>query len=551
MSNKENPADLHQKEGLLHRNNTTSRRRLLHLLGAGGVAGLAGCFAGGDGNGGGSNNRTDTEPSGDGTSEKELQQSATIAHPDPPVTSVWQLYGNIRPYYTRVVEPLIWVTDGLKIEPWLAKGWNSTGEKTWEFKIREEVKFHNGSTLTADEVIFSFKKFFEKNEWATGFLNLKPEGITKVDDSTVEFENTDPFPVFPESIAINAIAIQHPDAADKEHEVIGTGPYQVDEVKPDQFLKTVAFDKYWNGTPKTPELTFQSIVDANTRVLSLKNHEIDIAFSPPKGKVGSLRNAENIDVITKADPRVGYFGINIYNSPIDDVKLRRGLNYAVSQELIVKTLLNGIGEPAKGPISPLISWSAHKSLPDYGPDKDKARNLIKQSDYNGEALKLGVSKNRTDNKLLAEHFKQVAEEVGVTIDIQLMEEAAYDELIQTGDFHLRLMEIGTRSGAADYIMFDLFHTKGLYNQAQYKKNGTGLFNLGGEVDSLIDKGQQTADTDVKKEAYGEAIHRIMENAVIIPIYYKEYVVAKRNDIEGIDLSPIDDMVRWKGMKHLK
>jgi len=521
---------------------TPSRRRLLHLLGVGSVAGIAGCSSGpGQDTEPGAGTETGTEPPT--ATERELQQSATVALPTPPVTSTWQLYGQIRPYYTRVVEPLVWVTDGMELEPWLATEWEATGETTWEFTIRDGVQFHNGEALTADEVVFSFR---QQEAGTLGFVNLEPEGIRKVDDLTVEFENTSPLPVFPGAIAHNAFAVQHPEAADTEHEVIGTGPYQVDEVEPDQFLEAVAFDEYWNGTPATGELTFQSIVDANTRVLSLQNHEIDIAFDPPRGKVEALRNAENVEVLTQTTPRVGYFGFNVNRTPTDDAKLRRGLNYAVSQELIVENVLNGIGEPAKGPIAKMIDWSAHESLPEYGPDGEKARELVEQSGYEGEPLKLGVSVRRTGDELVAETFEQMAGDVGVNVDIQLMEEAAYDELVRTGDFHLRLMENGTRSGSADYILYDIYHTEGFYNAA-----GAGVFNYGGEVDSMIAKGRQATDSGVREEAYEKAIHRIMAEGVIIPIYYKEYVVAKRDDVEGIDFSPISFMVRWGGLEHAK
>lgn len=523
---------------------TASRRQLLQVLGAGGLAGLAGCSQTpgggtetGTGDGGGDGAGTATE------TEQPLQQSATIALPTPPVTPQWELYGNVRPYYTRVVEPLVWVTDGMELEPWLATDWEATGETTWEFTIRQDVTFHNGDPLTADEVVFSFK---QQKAGTLGFVNLEKKGIRATGDLTVEFENTSPLPVFPGAIAHNAFAVQHPDAAGTKHEVIGTGPYQVDAIEPDQFLRTVAFEEYWNGSPTTPELTYRSIVDANTRVLSLQNHEIDVAFDPPSGKIRALRQSDDIDVVTQTTPRVGYFGMNIHKPPIDDADLRRALNYAVDQELIVENVLDGIGEPAKGPIAKMIEWSAHDSLPDYGPDKEKARELVERSDYDGEQLKLGVSVKRTGNKLLAETFKQMASEIGVNINVQLMEEAAYDELIRSGDFHLRLMENGTRSGSADYILFDIYHTDGFYNAA-----GKPVFNYGGRVDELIAKGRRAMDDSERVNAYEKAIHLIMDNAVIVPIYYKEYVVATRSDVEEIDFSPISFMVRWDGLRHLK
>jgi peptide/nickel transport system substrate-binding protein len=534
---------------------TQTRRTWLQMLGVGGAVSLAGC-AGGDG--GSQDDPYDTTTTttttdetttdGDTTTESE-PKAATVALSTDPTADVWSVYGGVMPYYTNVLEPLIWVTDDMKLKPWLAEDWQSTGEKTWEFTLRDGVTFHNGEPLTADAVVFSFEQVLNEWSWAPGWLHLEPDTVTKLDDSTVEFTTTDPFPNFPGTIAHNMVAIQHPSRDREAGEVVGTGPFEVVDRKSQQHVKTEAFDDYWNGDVGLPALTFRVISDPNTRALALQNHDVDVAYEPPKNKLQSLKDGENTDAVTHLSPSAGSARLNIYKSPTDDADLRKALNYAVPQQLIVEEVLNGVGTPAKGPIADSIYWSAHEKLPAYGPDVEKAKSLVDESSYDGETLDLLVSNGLTSGKLLAQVLQQRFDEIGVTVEIQVMEEAAFDDAVRNGKAHIELNASGTNSGAADYLIYETFHSKGDMNERLNEKNGTGLYNPGKEVDSLIEKGFQATDRDVKEQAYEEALQIVMDQAVVVPLYYSEYVVASYADVDSLDLRPIPEMVQWPSLDH--
>jgi peptide/nickel transport system substrate-binding protein len=333
---------------------------MLRTLGVIGGAGLAGCSSDGestDAGGGGdpyedtdTPTETDTEES-TGT-ERTMADEAIIALPTDLTAGVWNVYGGVMPYYSNVLEPLIWVTDDMGLEPWLATDWEATSETTWEFTLREDVTFHNGEPMTADDVVFSFEQILNEWAWAPGWLQLDPEGsVTAVDETTVEFTTRAPLPSFPGTIAHNMVAVQHQDRDRDANEVIGTGPFQVVERQQEQYVQTEAFDDYWNEEPNLESLRFRVITDPNTRALSLTGDEVDVAYQPPKNKVSSLEDDEDTQVYTQLEPSAGYAGLNIYKSPTDDVDLRRALNYAVPQELIIEEVLDGIGKPAKGPIA--------------------------------------------------------------------------------------------------------------------------------------------------------------------------------------------------------
>lgn len=513
-----------------------SRRNLLRSVGAGGVVGLAGCATEDPGDDTGDDSADDS----DDDDQRSRRDSATIALKEDPTLDTWEFYGGVTPYFTNVMEPLIWVGHDMEAEPWLATDWERTDDRTFVFDIREDVTFHNGEPLTADEVVWSFEALFDHWAWTMGWLHLEPDGVEAIDDHTVEFTTTDVLPQFPGTIAHNMVAIQHPDR-EMDGGPIGTGPYQVEEIRADDRVEVLAFDDYWGGTPETPELTFRVMTDPSTRALAVQSHDVHVAFDPPRVQVASLDESEETNVEFQEEPSTAWADIHNGRSPTDDVNLRRAINYAVSQEEIVDSVLEGIGRPARGVISPLIYWSAHEDLPEYAQDLDRAEELVAESDYDGETLEMVVETNQPpEGEVMAEIVQQNLNEIGVDMEITMMEAAAFDDAMETGDAHLFLREGGTNSVAADYLLVDFFWSDGCCSHWR---------DLGEEVDSAILEGNRSADPEVKEEAYGEAQQLIIEQAAVLPIYYVEYVAVSSRYVEGLDLRPIPNMNRWTDLKH--
>lgn len=502
-----------------------SRRQVLRYGSLGGVTALAGC--------------SESTPIDD-DSDREPRDSATIALKEDPTLDTWEFYGGVTPYFTNVMEPLIWVGDDMEAEPWLATDWERRDERTFVFDIREDVTFHNGEPLTADEVVWSFEALFDHWAWTMGWLHLEPDGVEAIDDHTVEFTTTSVLPQFPGTIAHNMVAIQHPDRQ-MDGEPVGTGPYQVERIRSDDFVRVSAFDEYWHDPPETPELTFKVMTDASTRALSVKGHEIQVAFDPPRGQVASLDENDETNVEFQKEPSTAWADIHVGREPTNDVKLRKAINYAVSQEEIVDSILEGIGTPARGVIAPPIFWSAHDDLPEYTRDMERAQNLVEESDYDGETLEMIVDNQQpVEGDLIAQIVQQNLDDIGVDMEITNMEPAAWDDAMETGDGHLFLREGGTNSVAADYILVDFFWSEGCCSHWR---------DLGEEFDSKIVEASQSADREVKVEAYGEAQQIMVEQAVVLPINYVEYVAVSSRYIDGLDLRPIPNMNRWTGLKH--
>lgn len=532
-----------------------SRRKLLTLAGSSGAAAaLAGCFGGGgsdgDGGGGGDGDGDDATPT---PTERTLQDSITVSLGySPNVTGdFWvNLYG-VMPYFTRVLEPLVWVGDDMGLQPWLATDWESTGERTWEFTLREDVTFHNGKLMDADTVVFSIREIFDGFGNAKPFLQVDgPDGVRKVDDTTVEFTTLDPFPNFPGNIAHNMACVQHPDAAEEDAKPIGTGPFELEDIQPDQSARLSVHDDYWGETePSVSEITFRVIGDQNTRSLALENHEVDVAYNPPTSKVDSLRTSEETTVVLQERPQIIYTGCNVHRPPTDDAKLRQALNYAADQQLLVETVLDDIGVPAKGPVPRIIYWSAHDQLPEYGPNRERARGLVEESSYDGETLSMLVNPRMAHGREVAEVVQNWFGEIGVDVELRQLEYAAHVDEWHGGEAHMRVGDNGVFNGAADILMYGLFHSQGQQNRKLHNEEGTGVMNLGGELDTLIEAARQTPDRETTIQKYRQAQQTIMNQGVVVPLYYEEYIVGARSDVDDLHTPPISQMARWEGVRH--
>jgi peptide/nickel transport system substrate-binding protein len=501
---------------------TISRRQLLGGVAVGATTAAAGC------------------QSVFGSNEAE-EESFTVALARDPTEERWDIYGGVTPYHTHVFEPLVDTTEEMETAPLLATGWEAVGETTWEFSIREDVTFHNGDLLTAEAVVHSFDRVFEQFSWVPGWIGVEPDGVTAVDDATVRFQTTEPFPAFPGTISHHYFGIQHPDATET---AVGTGPFQVANVEEDQSIALTPYENYRDGKPNPSELIFKWVKDPNTRVLSLQDESVDVAQKVPKSQAATVDDASETAIETNLTPSAGLVAVNLYKSPTDDEQLRKALNWAVDQEQVVENVLGGIGEPARGPLSSIIPWAVHDDLPTYGPDRDRARELVEDSSYEGETLSILVNSENTDDATIAQVLSGWFGEIEVMSEIRQVDPASFYDTFTSGEANLTLVGFGSNSAACDYLIRAMFHSEGSDNRKLYEQDGTGVYNPGTEVDQLIEQGYRAETTAAKRDHYGEVQQRVVDTGAVIPLYYNESVFGHLADVTGIDWHPIDKMIEW-------
>ncbi len=325
---------------------------------------------------------------------------------------------------------------GAEIGPMLAESWERIDDLTLELQLREDVLFHDGSTMTAEDVKFTFERsLFDTPEEmldAEGYVNTISE-IEIVDDFTVRFHTHEPDPVlemrltswatwilpkdYYESVGIDEFAL----------DPIGTGPYRFVEIQPDNHLILEAFDDYWGGRPPVSRVTFRVIPEVASRVAAISTGEVDIITNVPPDQVETLEDADGVDVQTVPLANVHMLRYNTYYPPLDDQTLRQAMNLAIDRELLVETLWGGMAEVPRGHQFPEYGdmYNEERPRPEYDPER--ARELVEESDYDGEPIVFRVSPFYYTNGLeAAQAVIEMWNEIGLNAEVEVRDNP-YDE----------------------------------------------------------------------------------------------------------------------------
>src|SRR5688572_12069831 len=323
----------------------------------------------------------------------------------------------------QVYEALITRDNANKLVPALATSWKLIDPTTWEFKLRQNVKFHNGDAFTADDVVFSFQRALQPTSDYKGYLANTKE-IVKVDDFTVQLKTNGPNPLVADNLTTVYImskkwaeannATKPQDFKNKEENFAvrnanGTGPFQLVSREPD--VKTVVKrnEAYW-GRSEVPleitELTLTTIKQDATRVAALLSGEVDIVQDVPVQDIERLKGSPNLRVSEGPENRSIFFGFDVGSkelassdvkgkNPFADVRVRQAVNSAINRQAIQRVVMRGQSVPAGSIVGPFVN-GYKKEYDNVGqPDVAKAKGMLAAAGYpNGFSVSLHCPNDR-------------------------------------------------------------------------------------------------------------------------------------------------------------
>ncbi len=452
------------------------------------------------------------------------------------------------PPLTRVLETLIGRDVELSYKPGLAKSWDvSEDGLKWTLELQEGVKFHDGSAFNSEVVKQNLIRVSETSPDLFG----KIESINAVDEYTIEVVHSEPFAPFLYSLAWPGAAIIAPSGIDEEGNVlepIGTGPYKRTEWVTGEKLILEKNKDYWNGEPILEKITLKNIPDATTRMLALEAGEIDMIIDTggvlPE-HVAMLETNPEVDILTIDGAVPHYMSINTTKAPFDDVNVRKAVMYAINPENIINYALEGYGKVMQS-ITPHSesAWMHPEPLFEYN-NQDEANRLLKEagwedSNEDGVLEKDGKDFNitfllatgligRWPYLTIAEIVQEQLGEIGITVEIKVVETGLWKEKLVEGDADL---SIRPWAGISPQTRLQAWlHSEGGQNIAM----GINLNNS--EIDNLIDKALATTDESKAKELLYEVQEMAAKEVSVIPIYDEVLINAVRNNVEGYKLHP--------------
>lgn len=293
--------------------------------------------------------------------------------------------------------------------------------------LRKGVKFHNGYDFTAEDVKFSFERM--ANSPRIAFVLPPIEKVEVVDDYTVNIVTKTPFGPLLAHLSHPALGIvskkllTEDEQSFKDHP-IGTGSYKFKEWVPGDSLTLEKNEDYFDKKNGLKYIVFKNIVEASNRTIGLETGEIDISISVSSVDENTIKNNPKLQLITKPSISYSYVGMNTQKTPLNDVRVRKAINYAVDKQAIVDVILNGSGKIATSPIAPGVFGFTDKTK-NYEYNVEKARELMKEAGYeNGfktSILVFGGEANTQTAEILQAYLK----EIGIDLRIDVVEVSAY------------------------------------------------------------------------------------------------------------------------------
>ncbi|HKV45977.1 MAG TPA: ABC transporter substrate-binding protein [bacterium] len=318
-----------------------------------------------------------------------------------------------------------------KIIPWLATGYKVIDDRTWEFTLRHDVRFHDGERFTADAVKFTFEYILEPKNKTHYLPRFKP--ITSVDvvnDYTVRVHTSEPFPVLLSYLSLPGPFILAPVYVSKvgidyaSTHPIGTGPYKFKEWVRGERLVLVKNPNYWAGSVKIDTVVFRVIPEFSARLAALLSGEIDIMKDVPAQAVETVNRSGRATVRSTVSSRINYLALEtLHPGPMQNVKVRQAMNYAINVDELIKTVLAGQSSKICGYVSRYDS-AYDSALNCYGYNPDKAKQLLVEAGFDPGKLTLQLDTPTGRYPLDKEVSEAIAAQLGrlgITVHVQVNE----------------------------------------------------------------------------------------------------------------------------------
>ncbi|HSG45140.1 MAG TPA: ABC transporter substrate-binding protein [Anaerolineales bacterium] len=428
--------------------------------------------------------------------------------------------------------------------PLLAESWEANEDGTvWTFYLREGVTFHDGEALNADAVVKSLDA--ARTVGGASFIWWMVDSIEAVDDITVQFNLSISAPVDLIASSLYAAWIVSPAAldaaADNEEfwadgKSYGTGPYMVESYVPDQEIVFQQFPDYWGGFDDSnyDTVLVQIVPEALTQQQMFEAGDVDLVTRIPSENYASFRDNADYTFLEEASffNYVGYF--NTLREPLDNVKVRQALSYAIPYEDIIKIGAEGLGTQSRGPV-PEGVWPWSPDVKQYTYDLDKARELLAEAGYEGGGFSLRLTyaaENATEEAfapLIKDSFAQIG--VDVTVEAiafsQQWEEAKSDPA-NAQDIFLVLYWPTYSDAGSDNLWSLFYYTEKPFFNLSYWNNEAYNTTLDEAIALTV------TDPETSQAKYVEAMNILYDEAPGLSFFDTKAVFIIPSHIEGFN-----------------
>ncbi|BAU09714.1 ABC-type transporter, periplasmic subunit [Leptolyngbya sp. NIES-3755] len=473
--------------------------------------------------------------------------------------------GNSLIVHNQIYNRLIQFKPGTtELEPSLATSWSASKDgRTWTFKLRNGVKFHDGTDFNANAAKFNVDRWWDKNNpngfrnagksyeiWGQIFGGYKGEpnslvqNVRVVDNSTLQFVLKQPFAAFPTAIASGYFGMASPTAIQKAGAnygtpaggAVGTGAFVFKGWQSGDRITLDRNPNYWKqDLPKSNQLVMRFVQDSGARLAQVRAGQIDFTVELAPDQKAEIEQDQSLTVANRPSFNVGYLALNPSFKELSDVRVRQAIAHAINKQSIVQAFWKGSAQTTPHFVPPSLDWATSPKLQDYEYNPQRARDLLKQAGFpNGFEIDLWympVARPYFPTpKPIAEAFAADLQAVGIRTNLKTQDWAAY---------------LANRNKKPGYPMFMLGWT-GDYGDPDtfyYSHFGPGsTTDLGGwkndRVIQLLNQARAISDRATRAKLYAEVDQIIHREAVRLSIVHSDPLLVQRKNINGWTPSPL-------------
>jgi ABC-type transport system substrate-binding protein len=420
-----------------------------------------------------------------------------------------------------IIDPLFDVDGKGKIVPVLATGYEVLdGGRTYRVKLREGVKFHDGTPFDADAVVFNVERTRDPKNACRCLATLDNiESVKPIDAHTVEFRLKAPDAVLPAILSDSPGLIVSPTAVKADprsvaQHPVGTGPFVLKEWQQGHKIVVERNPDYWRkGSPYLDRVVFLPLSNEESRQSSLLSGSVDVIESPSPRFITQARANKKLKVETGAGLGSVFLMMNTRTAPFDDVRVRRAIAFATNRPLFIKAIYQNEFPIADDLIGPGM-W-AHSPTPNFPRyDPRQARKLL--AEYGKPvSFTLGISASPY-NTLAAQAFQEMWKDVGINVEIKQIEQARFIRDAITHNFQMAYFRWAGRPDP-DLNFYRAFHSR---FADQPSSNYTQFSSR--KMDELLERGRTTLDRAERQKIYDQASALLADELPYFFLFYATF-----------------------------
>ncbi|CAK7020688.1 MAG: Glutathione-binding protein GsiB [Desulfovibrio sp.] len=432
-------------------------------------------------------------------------------------------------------EPLFTV-DGKtkKLVPVLVEKWEQPDPETYKIYLKKGVKFHNGEELTAEDVVFSFKRLcspdsvFQKSRGK--YVN--PDGLQVVDKHTVIIKTNGPVGDFLGSMKhpyANILSKKAVTEAGKEYfrNPVGTGPYKYVKWVKGEFTEVERFDDYHGDKGNFKTIRFVTLPDNSTRMIALETGKVDLIYAVPYADFDRLIAEKKVKVVESEGLVLLHLGMNCKNPKLSDPRVRKALEYGINKEAYNQVVYNGHATIPKGPLPTVAQWFPENPEPKWPYDPEKAKALLKEAGVKDLELTV-LAINAQDRIDGATMIQAMLGQIGVKVNIQIVENAVIDDILRKGEHDMYLGTWGMQTNRdAGVYWFSLFTIT--------SEGSTNKTFLGDKVaDEMILKATASTDQAEREALFQKIWDRLNDLHPFVYLSHANEIYAGAKNLVGME-----------------